>query len=104
MPDEIKYLPEAVHEEFARRMEEKDKRQDKRLELLEEGQKELRELSVSLAKMAVSVEAMAKELKAQGERLERIEAEPGDKWRKAVWIVITSLVSAAVGWALKGGM
>ena len=46
---------------------------------------------------------MTQELEKQGTRLEQIEKEPADKWKNAVWIVISALIAAGVG-ALIGGV
>lgn len=99
MSDEL--LTKAEHLEFARRMEDEESRQNRRLELLESAQRETRQLVISVEKMALSVESMAKELEHQGQRLDRIEAEPGDNWKRAVWIVVTALISAALGYFLR---
>lgn len=95
--DEIKYVPVDVHNEFARRVDEENSRQNKRLEILEENIKEIQRLTVSVERMAVSLEQMTKEMGKQGERLDAIEKEPADKWKNAVWIVISALIAAGIG-------
>ena len=72
------------HEEFGRRIEERDKRQDKRIELLEESTKRLEALSISIEKLATNMEHMLKEQIQQGERLEALESRDGEMWRKLV--------------------
>ena len=39
---------------------------------------------------------MQKELTKQGERLEKIEAEPGENWKKAVWLIVAALVGFGI--------
>ena len=47
--------------------------------------------------MAVSMEAMTKEIASQGQRLDAIEKEPADKWKKATWEVIKYAIAIALG-------
>ena len=75
-------ITRAEHEEFAKRIDEWEKRQDRRLELLEENVREIGALTTSVEKLAQSVENMAKEQTRQGERLEAIVSQDGEKWRK----------------------
>ena len=98
---EEKFLPRHEHEEFAKRMEEEHKRQNKRITDLEDGQKERHRMLVSIEKMAVNMESMQKEQKDQGERLEVLESRDGEKWRKAEWVVIAAVIGAVVGYVLK---
>lgn len=90
-----------VHKEFAERIEAEDNRQNRRIEKLEETVKEIQRLTISVERMAVSMEAMTKELASQGRRLDAIEKEPADKWKNAVWIIISALIAAAVGAAIR---
>ena len=66
--------------------------QNKRLDVLEADTKQIHALAISVEKMAVSLDHMAQELTRQGEKLAAIEAEPGKKWKQAVWIVIAALI------------
>jgi hypothetical protein len=85
------------HEEFGRRIEERDKRQDKRIELLEESTKRLEALSISIEKLATNMEHMLKEQIQQGERLEALESRDGEMWRKLVSYALTAVVGIAIG-------
>ena len=80
------------YEEVIKRVEAEEKRQNKRLDNLEESMATLTDLTISIEKIAVSIETMQKELTKQGERLEKIEAEPGENWKKVVWLVVAALV------------
>ena len=93
-----KFLPRHEHEEFAKRMEEEHKRQNKRIGDLEDGQKERHRMLVSIEKMAVNMESMQKEQKDQGERLEILESRDGETWRKAEWAIISGIIMAVVGY------
>ena len=77
-------ITRAEHEEFSRRIEDWERRQDKRLELLEESVRQNGALTTSVEKLALSVQTMSKTLAAQGDRLEALEARDGAKWRGAV--------------------
>lgn len=90
-------ITRAEHEEFSRRIEEWDRRQDKRLELLEENVREIGALTTSVEKLAQSVESMVKEQERQGKRLEALENRDGEKWRKLMGYALSALVSGLVG-------
>lgn len=92
-------ITRAEHEEFRRRLEEENRRQDKRIEILEEAQKEVASLASSLEKMAVSIQQMCKELESQGKRLAAVEGRDGELWRKVIGCIVTGLVGAVVGFA-----
>lgn len=87
----------AEHEEFRRRIEEENKRQDKRIELLEENTKQIGALTVSVEKLAQSIETMVKEQEQQGIRLETLEGRDGEMWRKVVGYVVTAILGIAIG-------
>ena len=93
-----RFLPRHEHEEFAKRMEEEHKRQNKRITDLEDGQKERHRMLISIEKMAANMESMQKEQVDQGERLEILESRDGEKWRKAEWAVISGVIMAVVGY------
>lgn len=84
------------YEEAIKRVEAEEKRQNKRLDNLEESIATLTELTISIEKIAVNIEQMQKELTKQGERLEKIEAEPGENWKKAVWLIVAALVGFGI--------
>lgn len=98
------YITEEVHKEFATRVDAENQMQNKRIDKLEETVKEIQRLTVAVERMAVSMEAMTKEIASQGQRLDAIEKEPADKWKNAVWIVVSALIAAAVGALVRGGI
>lgn len=95
------FITRAEHEEFRRRMEEAHRRQDKRLELLEENTKQIGSLTLSVSKLAQSIETMCKEQKQQGERLETLENRDGEKWRKVVGYAVTAVIGIILGFLAK---
>lgn len=90
-------ITRAEHEEFRRRLEEENKRQDKRIELLEENVRELGQLTNSVGKLATSVESMVKEQEKQGKRLETLEGRDGEMWRKVVGYIATAIAGIIIG-------
>ena len=94
-------ISRAEHEEFRRRLEEENRRQDKRIELLEDNIRELNSLTTSVGKLAASVESMVKEQEKQGKRLETLEGRDGERWRKVVGYVITAAVGIVLGFLFR---
>ena len=90
------YLPLAVHEEYAKRMEDEHRRQNTRLTNLEQTVKDINSLTTSVASLARSVEQMAKAQEKQGERLEALEGRDGEMWRKVVGYVLTFVIGAVL--------
>lgn len=90
-------ITRAEHEEFRRRLEEENTRQDKRISLLEGSVREMGALTTSVEKLAVSMQSMVKEQEKQGERLEALEGRDGEMWRKVVGYVATAVISIVIG-------
>lgn len=90
-------ITRAEHEEFRRRIEEENKRQDKRIALLEEQTREIGEQNASIERLAVNMEHMLTEQVAQGKRLEVLEKRDGEMWRKVTGYIITTIVGLALG-------
>lgn len=99
MPD-TPYLLKAVHDEFASRMDEEHKRQNKRITDLETTVKNIGSLTASVASLAKSVEQMAKTQQQQNDRLEVLEGRDGEMWRKVVGYAITFVVGAVLTFIL----
>ena len=93
------YITREEHEEFCKRLEAEDTRQNKRLEVLEENVRQIAALTVSVEKMASSMENMAQELGHQGERLAELEKVPGRNWD-----TLKSGLLGALATAVAGGM
>ena len=89
-------ISRAEHEEFSRRMDEWNRRQDKRLELLEENVREIGTLTASIERLTISVQSMVKEQERQGKRLETLEGRDGAKWRKLMGYIVSALVAGVV--------
>ena len=91
------FLTLAVHNEYAKRMEDEHKRQNKRITDLESKVADIAELTTSVASLAKSVEQMAKAQEKQGKRLEALEQKPAKKWEsfvdKVVWAIAAALIA-----------
>jgi hypothetical protein len=97
------YVTRAVHDEFARRVDEENSRQNKRIEIIEVKQSQISELVVSVKVLAANVENIAKEINEQGVRLKEIEEKPTKRWEQLVGYVISALVTAAIAYFLTKG-
>ena len=89
------------HEEFRKRMEDENHRQNRRIELLEGSVQQIGKLASSVEKMATSLQSMVKEQEQQGKRLTALESRDGEMWRKVVTYAITAVVGILVGVAAK---
>lgn len=94
-------ITRAEHEEFRRRIEEENERQNKRLEILEANIVRIESLNVSIEKLALNMESMLKEQVQQGKRLEVLEARDGEMWRKVVSYAVTAIVGIVIGFIFK---
>lgn len=90
-----------VHNEFAKRIEAEDERQNKRISKLEDAVGKIGELTVSIKELATNVSNMAKEQSKFGDRLEAIEAKPAQNWEKLVWAIGGAIVVALIEFVLK---
>ena len=68
----------------------------RRIEALETGQRETRELVVNVARLAQNMETMAKTQDQMLERLDEIERKPGKRLEQ----IITAIISALAGMIL----
>ncbi|MCD8158467.1 MAG: hypothetical protein LUD77_06125 [Clostridiales bacterium] len=90
-------ISRAEHDEFSRRIEEENKRQDKCILLLEENTKRVESLNTSIEKLALNMESMLKEQLTQGKRLEVLENRDGEMWRKITAYITTTIVGIIIG-------
>lgn len=94
-------ITRAEHEEFRRRLEEENKRQDTRIGILEDSVRQIGALATSVEKLAVSMQSMLKEQEKQGKRLEALEGRDGEKWRKVMGHIATAIVGVVLGYLFK---
>lgn len=89
------------HEEFRRRLEEENKRQDARIGILEDSVQQIGALATSVEKLALSMQSMLKEQEKQGKRLEVLEGRDGEEWRKVMGYIATAIVGVVLGYLFK---
>ena len=94
-------ITRAEHEEFAKRIDAENERQNQRLKLLEEQTKQVTDIAISVRELAQSVKQMAITQKEQGDKLEKLEGMDGEKWRTVVRYVITAVIGIAIGFVFK---
>lgn len=91
------FVTEAVHKEFAEKIEAENNRQNHRIENLEAEIKQISELVTSVKILAVNMEGMKTELEKQGKRLEAIEEKPAKRWEAVVSGIIAGVVGILIG-------
>ena len=91
-------ITRAEHEEFVKRMEDGDHRQNRRIEILEKSVQQFTSLTASVEKLALNMENMLKEQEAQGNRLEALEDRDGEKWRTVTSYVMTTVIGIMIGY------
>lgn len=101
-------ITRAEHEEFRRSMElanenlaNENRRQNRRLDILEENAKQNTAMVANVERLAVNMENMLKVQEQQGERLEALEGRDGEKWRSAAGYVLTVVLGIVIGFVFK---
>lgn len=89
-------ITRAEHDEFVRRMDAENERQNHRIATLEESVQKATAIATNVERLAISMEHMAAEQEKQGRRLETLEKRDGEMWRKVVWCVITAVVGIVI--------
>ena len=98
----MEYVSLEVHNEFVKRIEAEDGRQNKRIEIIEQKQAQISELVASVKVLAANVESIAKEINEQGIRLKEIEGIPKKRWETIIACILTGLVGAAISAVISG--
>ena len=87
------------HDEYAKRVQDEDQRQNKRLDLLENSVSQIGDLVVSIKELATNMRHMAEEQKKQGDRLQALEGKDGEMWRQVMGYVITFIIGILISFA-----
>ena len=97
-------ITRAEHEEFVRRIKaenerlsDEDRRQNHRIDELEEAVRQIGDLTASVKELAVSMKNMAKLQEQQGQDIEELKNRDGEMWRKVTGYVITAVIGIVVG-------
>ncbi len=100
-------ISRAEHEEFMRRMEaenkrlsDEDKRQNRRIDDLEETVRQIGDLTASVKELAVNMKNMAKLQEQQGQDIEELKNRDGHMWRTVVSHLATTITGAIVMYVL----
>ena len=91
----------AEHEEFCKRIDAENNRQNQRLKLLEEQTKQVTEIALSVRELAQSIKQMAETQKEQGKKLENLENRDGEMWRKVTGYIITTIIGIVIGFVFQ---
>ena len=84
------------------RLHDEDKRQNRRIDQLEENIKVIQELTISGHTLAHDMKQMLDEQRDQGARLDKLEQEPADTWKTVKSTLLTALIGAAAGSLVTG--
>ena len=94
-------ITRAEHEEFRKRIDAENNRQNHRIKLLEEQTKQVTEIVLSVRELALSIKQMAETQKEQGEKLEKLESRDGEMWRKVTGYIITVIIGIVIGFVFQ---
>lgn len=97
-------VTEQMLNEFAKRIDAEDKRQDERLENLERNVQTVNAIAISVEKLAINMELLTKEVSKQGIKLNDLEMKPAKRWDLVITTLIAGIVGALVGFISSGIM
>lgn len=86
---------------YFQRTNDEQKRQNKRIDDLEETVKQFSSISISVEKLALNMENMLKEQVNQGKRLQTLEDRDGAMWRKMIGYILSGVVGIIIGFVFK---
>ena len=92
------------HEEFTRRIDDEEHRQNARIAALEKQTEVIQQLAMSVDRLATSMDRMAQEQAEQGERLKALEQEPADSWKSVKKTILTTIASVLAGALVTGAI
>lgn len=91
------YITRNEHEEFCKRLEEENRRQNHRIGELEKTSEEIHTMSKSLVVMCEKMNAMNDSMDTLKDKVEVLEHEPLDTWNKIKSAVIAAIASGVIG-------
>lgn len=95
------YITRPEHDEFARRMEDEDKRQNRRIEELEKTSEEIHNMAKSLVVMCEKMSTMSNSIDVLNSKVETMESRDGEMWREVVGYIITCILGMVIGYIFK---
>lgn len=106
--DEQRFVSMEMHKEFEKRMDienrrlsDEDKRQNRRIDDLEETVRQIGDLTASVKELAVSMKNMTNIQEQQGKRLDVLENQDGEMWRKVTGYIFTAILGIVIGFIFK---
>jgi len=79
------------------KVEESCKSAHHRIDGLENGQSEIRDLALSVNTLAMSVKQLCLDMTDVSGRVKAIESKPGEKWEKFMWLLFATAIGIAIG-------
>ncbi len=76
------------------RLHDEDKRQNHRLEQLEQNFGVVQKIAISVEKLALNMERMLDEQEKQGQRLNKLESAPAEQWSSMKRTIFNTMVGA----------
>ena len=95
-------MDETWIEEFKKRIDDEEARQNRRIDSLETKVDKLIENNTAIQLVQQKLDLVAEDVKKVGQEVEALKNEPADNWKKAVWIVISVIITAVVTAAIAG--
>lgn len=95
------YISRAEHEEFCKRLEDEDHRQNRRIEELEKTSEEIHTMSKSLVVMCEKMTSMNNSIDTLNGKVTILESRDGEMWRKVTGYIITAIVGILIGYIFK---
>lgn len=96
-----------VHKEFEKRMisenerlADEDKRQNKRIDVLEDTVRQIGDLTASVKELAVSMKNMANLQEQQSHDIEELKNRDGNMWRTVISHLATTIAGAVIMYVL----
>ena len=96
-------MDEAVKAELER-LRDEDRRQNKRIEVLDESVKAIQDLVLSVHTLAHDMKGMLEEQKELGKRLDKLEQEPGNRWRRIGDKILDTAIGVLTGGVVTGAV
>ena len=93
-------MDELTKSEFDR-IRDENQRQNNRIGVLESKVEKLNEVTLAIKELTINMGHMCQTQQAMQADLESLKSAPAEKWDKAVWVIITAVLSCVVGYALK---
>ena len=99
--DSKHFVETNTFDEFKRRIEDEDHRQNRRIEELEKLAEEIHTLAKTSAVMCEKLINMNDKLDTVNKDVESLKSKDGETWRRVVWTVIAAILGIVVGFIFK---